>query len=122
MIAAGAEIGSALADWGKEYAEKAGSKIKPTYARPGSATDITAQAAEKTGDGVLDLAALPATQGLLIKGRFYGDGSGLSASTAGDLDGEGLDDILIGAHRSSAGGELRRRLSFAHRRRRGRGG
>jgi FG-GAP repeat len=63
-----------------------------------------ALAAEKTGDGVLDLATLTASQGVLIKGIDPDDRSGRSVSSAGDVDGDGLDDILIGADTANPDG------------------
>lgn len=47
---------------------------------------------------MLDLATLTPSQGVLIKGIDPGDLSGFSVSSAGDVDADGLDDILIGAY------------------------
>lgn len=58
----------------------------------GAALDAAA-----SGSGVVDLATLSASDGILIKGIDPGDRSGISVSSAGDIDGDGLDDIIIGA-------------------------
>lgn len=50
------------------------------------------------GTGVIELSALGATEGILLKGVDPSDWSGISVSDAGDIDGDGLDDILVGAN------------------------
>ncbi|MDU8913533.1 hypothetical protein, partial [Aestuariicoccus sp. MJ-SS9] len=57
----------------------------------------SALAAEQGDDGTLDLATLAASEGVLIKGVDPVDLSGFSVSSAGDVDGDGLDDVIIGA-------------------------
>ena len=56
--------------------------------------------AEKSNDGVIDLSdyALSFGSGVLIKGIDNSDRSGYSVSSAGDVDNDGLDDIIIGAY------------------------
>ena len=44
-----------------------------------------------------DLSALDGTNGFILNGIDSGDGSGFSVAAAGDVNGDGLDDIIIGA-------------------------
>ena len=45
----------------------------------------------------LDLSALNGTNGFVINGIDAGDNSGISVSGAGDVNGDGLGDLVIGA-------------------------
>ncbi len=51
-------------------------------------------------DGVLDLSSLNGTNGFTLTGIDRGDYSGRSVSSAGDVNGDGYDDLIIGAHRA----------------------
>jgi hypothetical protein len=49
---------------------------------------------------IIDLAALTAVQGTVIYGADNGDQTGWSVSSAGDVNGDGFDDLVIGAPRA----------------------
>ena len=59
----------------------------------------TGQGFGQTVGGVqtLDLSELNATTGFAIRGDFAGDGLGTSVSGAGDINGDGYDDLIVGA-------------------------
>ncbi len=46
---------------------------------------------------VIDLATLDGTNGFTVIGINFGDYSGLSVSSAGDVNGDGFDDLIVGA-------------------------
>ncbi|MGK7897576.1 MAG: hypothetical protein AB4372_29155 [Xenococcus sp. (in: cyanobacteria)] len=54
----------------------------------------------------IDLDNLNANQGFVIQGESGGDLSGFSISSAGDVNGDGLKDILIGAPKADPNEEL----------------
>jgi hypothetical protein len=54
--------------------------------------------------GSLTLASLNGTAGFALHGVSAGDESGTSVSAAGDLNGDGIDDLLIGAPHAAANG------------------
>ncbi len=54
--------------------------------------------------GVLEPAKLDMEQCVLIKGQNAGGSSGVSVSSAGDIDNDGYADILVGAPGADAGG------------------
>jgi hypothetical protein len=55
-----------------------------------------------TFPAVVDLRSLDGTNGFVVQGVTPGDGTGSSVSSAGDFNGDGITDIIIGAGRSSA--------------------
>ncbi|MDB2437667.1 hypothetical protein N9W89_03045 [Hellea sp.] len=52
----------------------------------------------------LELSTLNGTNGFVLNGISVADQSGISVSSAGDIDGDGFDDILIGARYGDHGG------------------
>src|SRR4028119_492938 len=52
----------------------------------------------------LDLSALNGSNGFAINGIAANDLSGFSVSSAGDVNGDGIDDLIIGANRADRNG------------------
>lgn len=52
----------------------------------------------------IELSSLTATDGFLITGDATGDSFGFSVSGAGDINGDGINDLVVGAHRGDDGG------------------
>ena len=73
--------------------------------RAGETYVVYGGASAPGADGVLDLSDLDGTNGFILNGIDAGDYSGTSVSSAGDVNGDGYDDLIIGANRadSSAG-------------------
>ena len=49
-----------------------------------------------TGRSVVDMASVPAADGFIILGGAAGDKTGLSVASAGDVNGDGFDDMMVG--------------------------
>ncbi|HEV2746307.1 MAG TPA: hypothetical protein VGW34_03290, partial [Allosphingosinicella sp.] len=50
-----------------------------------------------------DLGALPVGAGMVLQGEKQSDDAGYSVSSAGDVNGDGIDDLLVGAIRTDYG-------------------
>ena len=59
-----------------------------------------------SGRQVVDLSNLTAAQGFIIQGDLMGDSAGVSVSSAGDVNGDGFDDLIVGAPFGDDGGNL----------------
>ena len=57
-----------------------------------------------SGFGTIDLTGLAPADGFIIQGDAAGDHAGVSVSSAGDLNGDGFDDIIVGAAQGDDGG------------------
>lgn len=56
------------------------------------------------GPGNIDVATLSASEGFKISGEAAGDASGGAVSSAGDFNGDGIDDLIVGAPHADPGG------------------
>jgi hypothetical protein len=79
-----------------------GDKAGDAYVIFGTASGFGANVA---GQHVLDLSKLSASQGFIVKGDTAGDEAGFSVSSAGDVNGDGFDDIIVGAPYGDDGGD-----------------
>ncbi len=61
---------------------------------------------------VLTLPSLDSSSGFVINGIDQEDGSGGSVSSGGDINGDGIDDLIIGASSASPNGKLRAGESY----------
>ena len=59
-----------------------------------------------TARAVIDTRTLPPGDGFFIQGNANDDFAGSSVSGAGDINGDGIDDLIVGAKRSSDGGAM----------------
>ena len=57
-------------------------------------------------NGVINLSDLNGENGFVINGIDAGDSSGILVSEAGDVNGDGIDDIIIGADYAAPNGNL----------------
>ncbi len=55
-------------------------------------------------DSSLELSELDGSNGFVLNGIDAGDNSGYSVSSAGDVNGDGIDDLIIGAYKANSNG------------------
>ncbi|HEV2747846.1 MAG TPA: hypothetical protein VGW34_11180 [Allosphingosinicella sp.] len=79
---------------GAPYNDNAGTDAGEAYVIFGKAS----------GFGTVDLTGLTAAQGFIVQGDSAVDGAGVSVSSAGDVNGDGFADIILGADFGSDGG------------------
>ena len=68
---------------------------------------VTEKAVPKDSTAVVSPTALNGRDGFIVEGMNAGDRSSGSISSAGDINGDGLDDILIGAYGASVNDQKR---------------
>ena len=66
----------------------------------GGASLSVLDAADGTMDGNINLSELDGTNGFVLNGIDSFDNSGFAVSSAGDINGDGFDDFIIGARRA----------------------
>ncbi|NQU38184.1 MAG: FG-GAP repeat protein [Actinobacteria bacterium] len=72
---------------------------------PGSAYIVYGSPEDEAADiNLADTTLDPATTGLQIEGAVIGDANGWSVSGAGDVNGDNLDDVIVGAWHASPNG------------------
>ncbi|MXN67497.1 tandem-95 repeat protein [Stappia sp. GBMRC 2046] len=54
--------------------------------------------------GTIELSALNGSNGFVLNGAAAGDESGISVSSAGDVNGDGIDDLIVGARLADPSG------------------
>ena len=77
---------------------------------PGADAAYVVYGGQDLGD--VDLATLSAAQGFEIQGETAGDDFGHSVSRAGDVNGDGYDDLIIGADSADPGGTANAGVAF----------
>jgi VCBS repeat-containing protein len=87
---------------GARDGDDGGSAAGEAYVVFGSASGFGT--ADGAGRQVIDLTSLTAAQGFIIQGDVAGDVAGRSVSSAGDVNGDGFDDLIVGADRGDDGG------------------
>ena len=97
VAAAGDVNGDGFADLivGAPYGDDGGRDAGQAYVVFGGAAGFGV--ADATGRMVIDLATLGAAQGFIIQGDVLRDRAGLSVSSAGDVNGDGFADLIVGA-------------------------
>jgi VCBS repeat-containing protein len=58
------------------------------------------------GRSVVDLASFSPAQGFIVRGDAAGDATGIGVSSAGDVNGDGLADLIVGASLGDDGGDI----------------
>ena len=76
----------------------------PNGARSGTAYVVFGRA--NGFDADFELSSLDGTNGFKLSGVAQGDGAGTSVSAAGDVNGDGFGDLLIGAYAADPNGSL----------------
>ncbi|MBA5778246.1 FG-GAP repeat protein [Stappia sp. F7233] len=62
--------------------------------------------------GTINLSTLNGMNGFVLNGIAAGDESGISVSSAGDVNGDGIDDLIIGANRADPSGRTNAGQSY----------
>ena len=74
------------------------------YTLNGATLQVETTLQRLIGGVVVPLASLNGTNGFRLDGVAAGDESGRSVSAAGDVNGDGYDDLVVGAYRANPNG------------------
>ncbi len=116
-IAAGDNSGRSVAAAGDINDDGIGDVIiGARYADPGGRVDAGQSyllfGRTNLWQATLELSSLNSTAGVIINGIVGGDWSGVSVAAAGDVNGDNIDDVIIGAHRADPGGRINAAQSY----------
>jgi hypothetical protein len=90
---------------GSRYGDDGGTDAGEAYVVFGTASGFgTAVVTGGFSRQVVDLSTLTAAQGFMIQGDMAYDYAGCSVSSAGDVNGDGFDDLIVGAYGNGGGG------------------
>jgi len=89
-----------------------GSAWYPNYYTSSGASYVIYGANKDSRPSVLSISSLSVTQGFAIYGANNNDFSGYSVSGAGDINGDGLADVIIGAYNAYRGNDDRPGKSY----------
>ncbi len=87
---------------GASFGDDGGTDAGEAYVIFGQAADLGSR--DGTHPRVVDLTNLAAGDGFIIQGDAEGDRAGVSVSGAGDVNGDGFADLIVGAHRGDDDG------------------
>lgn len=88
---------------GANYGDSGGNRSGDSFIVFGGLANLAAwDVADGTTDGKLDVDFLNGTTGFRLQGVDASDQSGVSVSDAGDMNGDGLTDLLVGAPRANS--------------------
>ena len=82
-----------------------GSVTYAQYTQGGATLQVESTAAQMIG-GVLRLANLTGVNGFRLDGVAARDYSGRAVSAAGDVNGDGFDDLVVGAYLADPNGDF----------------
>ena len=83
---------------GADNGEESGTNAGDAYVIFGSTSGFGSAVANGSATRqVIDVTALSASEGFVITGDGQGDNAGLSVDSLGDINGDGFDDLIIGA-------------------------